>query len=90
MEQGMNADKKPRRTLIGTVASDKMDKTVVVKVVRRVQHPMYGKYIQRQKKYMAHDIDNSCRIGDKILIEEYRPLSRRKRWLVKGILEKAL
>ena len=90
MEQGMNADKKSRRTLIGTVASDKMEKTVVVKVVRRVQHPMYGKYIQRQKKYMAHDVENSCRIGDKILIEEYRPLSRRKRWLVKGILEKAL
>jgi len=86
----MNADKRPRRTLIGIVASDKMEKTVVVKVVRRVQHPIYGKYIQRQKKYMAHDIGNSCKIGDKILIEEYRPLSRRKRWVVKGILEKAL
>ncbi len=90
MEQGMNAEKKIRKTLIGTVASDKMEKTVVVKVVRRVQHPMYGKYIQRHKKYMAHDVENSCRIGDKILIEEYRPLSRHKRWLVKGILEKAL
>ncbi|MCD4755843.1 MAG: 30S ribosomal protein S17 [Deltaproteobacteria bacterium] len=86
----MNAEKKIRKTLIGTVASDKMEKTVVVKVVRRVQHPMYGKYIQRHKKYMAHDVENSCRIGDKILIEEYRPLSRHKRWLVKGILEKAL
>lgn len=86
----MNADKKSHRILIGTVSSNKMDKTVVVKVVRRVQHPVYGKYIQRQKKYMAHDAGNSCRIGDKILIEEYRPMSRHKRWLVKGILEKAL
>jgi len=86
----MNAGRKSHRTLIGTVASDKMDKTVVVKVVRRVRHPIYGKYIQRQKKYMAHDAGNICGIGDKILIEEYRPLSRHKRWLVKGILEKAL
>jgi len=86
----VNADKKSHRILIGTVSSNKMDKTVVVKVVRRVQHPVYGKYIQRQKKYMAHDAGNSCRIGDKILIEEYRPMSRHKRWLVKGILEKAL
>jgi small subunit ribosomal protein S17 len=90
MEKGVNADKKSHRILIGTVSSNKMDKTVVVKVVRRVQHPVYGKYIQRQKKYMAHDAGNSCRIGDKILIEEYRPMSRHKRWLVKGILEKAL
>ena len=90
MEHGMNADKKTRRTLIGTVASDKMEKTVVVKVVRQVKHPIYGKYIQRQKKYMAHDVENSCGIGDKILIEEYRPLSRHKRWVVKGIIEKAL
>ena len=89
MEQDMNTDKKTRRTLIGTVAGDKMEKTAVVKVVRRVKHPIYGKYIQRQKKYMAHDVENSCRIGDKILIEEYRPLSRRKRWIVKGIVEKA-
>ena len=87
---GHECDKKARRTLTGTVASDKMEKTVVVKVLRRVQHPMYGKYIQRQKKYMAHDVGNSCKIGDKILIEEYRPLSRRKRWVVKEILEKAL
>ena len=90
MEHGMNADKKTRRTLIGTVASDKMEKTVGVKVVRQVKHPIDGKYIQRQKKYMAHDVENSCGIGDKILIEEYRPLSRHKRWVVKGIIEKAL
>jgi small subunit ribosomal protein S17 len=90
MEYGMNAEKKSRRTLVGTVASDKMEKTVVVKVVRRVQHPIYGKYMQRQKQYMAHDAGNSCKIGDKILIEEYRPLSRHKRWVVRGIIEKAL
>ncbi|MBW1925648.1 MAG: 30S ribosomal protein S17 [Deltaproteobacteria bacterium] len=86
----MNAGRKSRRMLIGTVASNKMDKTVVVKVVRRVRHPVYGKYIQQQKKYMAHDAGNSCGIGDKILIEEYRPMSRRKRWLVREVIEKAL
>lgn len=86
----MSVVKKSRRTLMGTVTSDKPDKTVVVKVIRRLQHPIYGKYIQRQKKYMAHDVENTCKIGDKILIEEYRPISRRKRWIVKRILEKAL
>ena len=79
-----------RRTLIGTVASDQMDKSVVVVVNRRFQHPIYGKFIQRRKKYMAHDPQNACSNGDKVLIEESRPLSRRKRWLVKEILEKAV
>lgn len=88
--ENMKVNKKLCRTLIGTVASDKMDKTVVVTVVRRVQHPIYGKFIRRRKRYMAHDFENSCRVGDKILIEESRPLSRHKRWLVKEILEKAL
>ncbi len=87
-----NSDKKKslRRTLIGTVASDQMDKSVVVVVNRRFQHPIYGKFIQRRKKYMAHDPQNACSNGDKVLIEESRPLSRRKRWLVKEILEKAV
>jgi small subunit ribosomal protein S17 len=89
MENTKN-NRRLRRTLIGTVTSDKMDKTVLVMVVRRVQHPIYGKFIGRRKKYMAHDPKNSCRLGDKILIEESRPLSRHKRWLVKEILERAL
>ncbi|KUJ98140.1 MAG: 30S ribosomal protein S17 [Thermodesulfobacterium sp. 37_54] len=78
-----------RKTFIGTVVSDKMDKTVVVMVETLVKHPLYGKYIKRRKKYMAHDENNECKIGDKVLIEETRPLSRRKRWRVREIIEKA-
>jgi small subunit ribosomal protein S17 len=77
-----------RKQFIGTVVSDKMDKTVVVMVETLVKHPLYGKYIKRRKKYMAHDENNECRIGDKVLIEETRPLSRRKRWRVRQILER--
>lgn len=77
-----------RKEFIGTVVSDKMDKTVVVMVETLVRHPLYGKYIKRRKKYMAHDEKNECKIGDKVLIEETRPLSRRKRWRVKEILER--
>ncbi|MFN3505163.1 MAG: 30S ribosomal protein S17 [Caldimicrobium sp.] len=78
-----------RKELIGIVVSDKMDKTVVVMVESLVKHPLYGKFIKKRKKYMAHDENNSCRIGDRVLIEETRPLSKRKRWRVKEILEKA-
>lgn len=78
-----------RKRFIGTVTSDKMDKTVVVMVETLVRHPLYGKYIKRRKKYMAHDEKNECKIGDKVLIEETRPLSRRKRWRVKEILERS-
>ena len=78
-----------RKQFIGTVVSDKMDKTVVVMVETLVKHPLYEKYVRRRKKYMAHDENNECRIGDKVLIEETRPLSRRKRWRVRQILEKA-
>jgi small subunit ribosomal protein S17 len=78
-----------RKQFIGTVVSDKMDKTVVVMVETLVKHPLYEKFVRRRKKYMAHDENNECRIGDKVLIEETRPLSRRKRWRVKQILERA-
>lgn len=77
-----------RKQFIGTVVSDKMDKTVVVMVETLVKHPLYGKYVKRRKKYMAHDENNECRVGDKVLIEETRPLSRRKRWRVRQILER--
>ncbi len=86
----MSVAKGLRRTLIGTVTSDKNDKTVSVVVTRRIQHPIYGKFVQRRKKYMAHDPDNSCRVGDTILLEECRPLSKKKRWTVKEILERAV
>lgn len=77
-----------RKTRIGTVVSDKMDKTVVVNVTRTTRHPIYGKIIRKSKKFKAHDQDNQCRVGDKVLIMETRPLSRDKRWRVAKVLEK--
>jgi len=76
--------------LIGTVVSDKMNKTVVVQTERLVKHRLYDKYIRRRAKFSAHDAENSCRIGDKVLITESRPLSKTKRWQVSQILEKAV
>ena len=78
-----------RKELVGVIASDKMDKTVTVLVEGLRKHPTYGKYVVRSKKYKAHDEENSCREGDKVLIEETRPLSRDKCWKVKKILERA-
>jgi small subunit ribosomal protein S17 len=72
----------PKRILSGRVTSDKMDKTVTVLVNRRVMHPLYKKFIRRSKKYAAHDEANQCKIGDTVRIEECRPLSKRKTWLV--------
>ncbi len=71
----------PKRVLSGRVTSDKMDKTITVSVDRRVMHPLY-KFIRRSKKYAAHDEANLCKIGDKVRIEECRPISKRKTWLV--------
>jgi len=79
-----------KRQLIGTVVSDKMDKTAVVQVERLVKHPMYKKYIRRRNKFAAHDRDNSCNIGDRVLITESRPISKLKRWRVTEIIEKAV
>jgi small subunit ribosomal protein S17 len=78
-----------RKVRIGVVVSDKMDKTVVVAVMRSYRHPLYGKTIRRTKKYMAHDEHNACRVGDRVEIVETRPLSRHKRWRVRAILERA-
>ena len=72
----------PRRVLTGRVVSDKMDKTVTVSVDRRVMHPLYKKFIRRSKKYAAHDENNLCKEGDAVRIEECRPISKRKTWLV--------
>jgi small subunit ribosomal protein S17 len=72
----------PRRRLQGTVVSDKMDKTVVVRVERRRAHPLYRKVIRHHKRYKAHDENNEAHIGDVVVIEEDRPLSREKRWRV--------
>jgi small subunit ribosomal protein S17 len=79
-----------KRTLIGRVVSDKMDKTVTVLVERRVKHPIYGKIITKSKKYHAHDENNEMGEGDLVEIEETRPLSRTKTWRVTRLLEKAV
>jgi small subunit ribosomal protein S17 len=78
-----------RKRLVGTVTSDKMEKTVVVTVERHYRHPLYEKVIRSVKKYMAHDETNECHVGDKVQIVETRPMSRRKRWAVEDILERA-
>jgi small subunit ribosomal protein S17 len=78
-----------RKAREGYVVSDKMDKTVVVEVADRVKHPKYGKVIRRTKKYKAHDGENACGVGDRVLLMETRPLSATKRWRVAEILEKA-
>ena len=78
-----------RKSREGLVTSDKMDKTVVVEVEDRVKHPKYGKIIRRTKKYIAHDAENACGVGDRVRLMETRPLSATKRWRVAAILEKA-
>ena len=79
-----------RRTLIGTVASNKMDKTIVVKVETAVRHPIYKKIVKRTYKLIAHDEENVCQIGDKVKVMETRPLSKDKRWRLVEVVEKAV
>jgi len=75
--------------LTGVVVSNKMQKTVVVEVQRLVMHPLYHKYLRRRSRFMAHDEKGECRVGDQVVIEECRPLSRHKRWTVNEVLERA-
>ncbi len=84
------SEEKSKRTLIGRVVSDKMDKTVTVLVERRVKHPMYDKIIVRSKKYHAHNEDNQAKTGDLVEIQESRPMSKTKSWVVAKLLEKAV
>ena len=86
----MSQERGNRRTRIGVVVSDKMDKTVVVRVDRLVKHSIYKKFIKRKDSCKAHDELNSCSVGDKVLIVECRPLSKDKRWRVRQVLEKAV
>jgi small subunit ribosomal protein S17 len=79
-----------KRQLMGVVISDKMDKTVVVQVERFVKHGAYHKFLRRRARFAAHDADNACRQGDKVLITESRPLSKTKKWRVSKIVEKAV
>ncbi len=84
----MAVDRNARKTKIGIVTSDKMDKTIVVAMEDFVRHPLYGKAVKRTKKVKAHDENNECEIGDKVRIMETRPLSRDKRWRLVNIVEK--
>jgi len=81
-------DRNLRKERIGKVVSNKMEKSIVVAVERKVKHPMYGKFLKKTTKFMAHDEQNECSIGDTVRIMEVRPMSRRKRWRLVEILEK--
>lgn len=83
------AEQKNRRTVVGRVVSDKMDKTVSVVIERLIKHPSYGKYVRRSGKVMAHDESNECKIGDRVAIAECRPISRNKAWQVVSVIERA-
>ena len=78
-----------RKERIGVVVSNKMDKSIVVKVERKVKHPLYGKFVKKSTKFMAHDENNECNIGDMVRIMETRPLSKKKCWRLVEIVEKA-
>ena len=78
-----------RKTRVGTVVSDKMDKTIVVAIKTKVRHPLYGKMVNRTRKFKAHDEENACGIGDTVHIMETRPISKDKRWRIVEIIEKA-
>jgi small subunit ribosomal protein S17 len=78
-----------RKNRTGVVVSNKMDKTIVVQIDQRVMHPIYKKYVRKRVKYKAHDERNEANVGDTVLIEECRPLSRQKRWRLKNIIEQA-
>ncbi len=85
----MEVQRKLRKQRVGIVASNKMDKSISVVVERKLKHPLYGKYMKKSKKFLAHDEQNQCNIGDKVSIMEIRPLSKRKKWRLVEILERA-
>ncbi len=85
----MSAENKVQRTIVGRVVSDKMDKTVSVAIERTIKHPVYGKYIRRTSKVMAHDAANECKAGDRVAISECKPVSKNKAWAVVNIVERA-
>jgi len=83
------ADRALRKVFVGKVVSDRMDKSISVVVERRFRHPLYGKYVKKSSKFMAHDEENACRVGDVVKIMETRPLSRRKCWRLVEIVKKS-
>ena len=82
-------ERSKRKVFIGKVVSNKMDKSIVVEVIRKIRHPLYGKMVKKTSKFMAHDVENQCTIGDTVQISETRPLSKQKRWRIVKIIEKA-
>ncbi|MCB2194667.1 MAG: 30S ribosomal protein S17 [Bacteroidetes bacterium] len=84
----METTRKLRKERIGVVVSNKMDKTIVITVERKVKHPMYGKFVKRRQKFTAHDEENTCNIGDTVRIMETRPLSKNKCWRLVEIIER--
>ena len=84
-----NPQRGRRQTMVGTVISDKMDKTVVVEVEKTVMHRLYRRYIKRRRKYYAHDENNECSVGDRVEIAASRPLSRQKRWRLQRVVERS-
>ncbi len=83
------AEQKERKTRVGVVTSNKMDKTITVSIERKLKHPIYGKFVKKSKKFFAHDEKNACNEGDTVKITESRPLSKKKRWRLVEILERA-
>lgn len=88
-EEPKSPDSRAARSVTGRVVSDKMHKTITVQVERRVQHPVYGKYLTRRTKLHAHDENNDCKSGDLVMIEQCRPLSKTKTWRLVKVLERA-
>ena len=90
-EEAKNSESKvTQRTVVGRVVSDKMDKSVSVAIERVIKHPVYGKYVRRTSKVMAHDETNECKTGDRVAIRECRPISKNKAWKVVDVIERAV
>ena len=85
----MSEENKVQRTIVGRVVSDKMDKTVSVAIERLIKHPVYGKFIRRTTKVLAHDANNECKPGDRVSISECKPISKKKSWAVVEVVERA-
>lgn len=83
-------EKRNKRTLLGVVVSDKMDKTIVVSIERKVRHPKYNKQVRRSSRHKAHDANNIAKVGDTVSIEESRPFSKDKKWILTAVVEKAV
>ena len=85
----MEVQRNLRKTRVGTVVSNAMEKAISVQVERRLRHPIYGKFVKKTKKFMAHDANNDCNVGDLVRIMEIRPMSKNKRWRLVEIIERA-